>query len=103
MHSILCIYICNKLELFDISRVLNCNRFKLCEINDLYCRPIDALVEHSSFFPPTEQTYALHKMVHLILQIEKVRPPKMNTLFMYERVNSTLKKWLRTNVIRWLV
>ena len=86
-------YIYNKLKLFDIFRVLNCNRFKL--INELYCRAIDALVEHSSFFPPTEQTYALHEMVHLILQIEKVGPPKMNNLFMYERVNSTLKKMIK--------
>jgi hypothetical protein len=75
--------------------VLNSNRFKINDINELYCRVIDVLVEHSSIFPPTEQTYALHETIHLVLQIDKVGPPKMNNLFMYERVNSTLKKMIQ--------
>ena len=88
-------YIDNKLELFEILRILNANRFKRDNINELYCQAIDVLVEHSSIFPPTEQTYALHEMIHLVLQIDKVGPPKMNNLFMYERVNSTLKKMIK--------
>ena len=88
-------YIENKLKLFDILRILNSSRIKGGDVSSIYTLTIDALVEHSSFFPPTEQTYALHELVHIVQQIPKIGPPKLNNLFMYERVNSTLKRMIK--------
>jgi len=64
-------------------------------VSSIYTLTIDALVEHSALFPPTEQTYALHELVHIVKQIPKIGPPKFNNLFMYERVNSTLKRMIK--------
>ena len=88
-------YIENKLKLFDILRILNSSRIKGIDISSIYSLTIDALVEHSALFPPTEQTYALHELVHIVQQIPKIGPPKFNNLFMYERVNSTLKRMIK--------
>jgi hypothetical protein len=88
-------YIENKLKLFDVLRILNSSRIKGIDVSSIYGLTIDALVEHSALFPPTEQTYALHELVHIVQQIPKIGPPKFNNLFMYERVNSTLKRMIK--------
>jgi hypothetical protein len=88
-------YIENKLKLFDILRILNSSRIKGIDVSSIYTMTIDALVEHSALFPPTEQTYALHELIHIVHQIPKIGPPKFNNLFMYERVNSTLKRMIK--------
>ena len=64
-------------------------------MSSIYSLTIDALVEHSAIFPPTEQTYAVHELVHIVQQIPKIGPPKFNNLFMYERINSTLKRMIK--------
>jgi hypothetical protein len=56
---------------------------------------IHALVEHSAIFSPTEQTYALHELIHIVQQTPRIGPPKFNNLFMYERFNSTLKRMIK--------
>jgi hypothetical protein len=88
-------YIENKLKLFDVLRILNSSRIKGLDVSSIYGLTIDALVEHSALFPPNEQTYALHELVHIVQQIPKIGPPKFNNLFMYERVNSTLKRMIK--------
>ena len=88
-------YIDNKLKLFDLLRILNCSRIKANDVGSIFDQTIDALVEHSGLFPPTEQTYALHELVHIVKQITHIGPSKFNNLFMYERVNSTLKRMIK--------
>lgn len=85
-------YVANKLKLFDCLRKLNSNRIKLQDVEILKKNVIDVLVEHSALFPPCEQTYALHELIHLVDQIPKMGPPKFTNLFSFERVNSTLKR-----------
>jgi len=88
-------YIENKLKLFDLLRILNSSRIKKVDVALLFVKTIDVLVEHSGLFPPVEQTYALHELVHIVQQITFVGPSKFNNLFMYERVNSTLKRMIK--------
>ena len=88
-------YIENKLKLFDVLRILNSSRIKGIDVSSIYRITIDGLVEHSGLFPPTEQTYALHELIHIVNQIPRIGPPKFNNLFMYERVNSTLKRMIK--------
>jgi Domain of unknown function (DUF4218) len=88
-------YIDNKLKLFDLLRILNKSRIKAIDVYPIFIETIDALVEHSGLFPPVEQTYALHELVHIVQQITYIGPAKFNNLFMYERVNSTLKRMIK--------
>jgi hypothetical protein len=88
-------YIENKLKLFDLLRILNSSRIKKVDVASLFVKTIDVLVEHSGLFSPVEQTYALHELVHIVQQITNVGPAKFNNLFMYERVNSTLKRMIK--------
>ena len=88
-------YIENKLKLFDVLRIFNSRRIKGIDLSSIYTLTIDRLVEHSGLFPPTEQTYALHELVHIVNQIPRIGPPKFNKLFMYEKVNSTLKRMIK--------
>jgi Domain of unknown function (DUF4218) len=89
------VYIDCKLKLFDVIRILNSSRIKYTDLNSIKTLMIDILVEHSALFPPTEQTYALHELVHLVTQIPKIGPPKFNNLFMFERVNASLKRMIK--------
>jgi hypothetical protein len=89
------IYIDCKLKLFDVIRILSSSRIKYSDVNSIKTLMIDVLVEHSALFPPTEQTYALHELIHLVTQIPKVGPPKFNNLFMFERVNCSLKRMIK--------
>ena len=89
------LYVDNKLKLFDVIRILNSSRIKYTDINSIKTLMIDVLVEHSALFPPTEQTYALHELIHVASQIPKVGPPKFNNLFMFERVNASLKRMIK--------
>jgi len=88
-------YFENKLKLFDLLRILNSSRIKANNVRTIFGQTIDALVEHSGLFPPVEQTYALHELVHIVQQISHIGPSKFNNLFMYERVNSTLKRMIK--------
>jgi hypothetical protein len=88
-------YVENKLKLFDILRILNSSRIKWTDVGDILNITINALVEHSALFPPCEQTYALHELIHIVNQIPLIGPPKFNNLFMFERVNSTLKRMIK--------
>ena len=81
------VYIDCKLKLFDVIRILNSSRIKYTDLNSIKALMIDVLVEHS--------TYALHELVHLVTQIPKVGPPKFNNLFMFERVNASLKRMIK--------
>jgi hypothetical protein len=89
------LYVDNKLKIFDVIRILNSSRIKYTDINSIKTLMIDVLVEHSALFPPTEQTYALHELIHVASQIPKVGPPKFNNLFMFERVNASLKRMIK--------
>ena len=89
------IYIDCKLKLFDVIRILSSSRIKYTDLNSIKSMMVDVLVEHSALFPPTEQTYALHEIMHLATQIPKVGPPKFNNLFMFERVNASLKRMIK--------
>ena len=62
-------YIENKLKLFDLLRILNSSRIKATDVFHIFERTINVLVEHSGLFPPPEQTYALHELVHVVQQI----------------------------------
>lgn len=88
-------YVNNKLKLFEIVRILNSARIKLSDVADIRQFTIDALVEHAALFPPCEQTYTLHELIHEIDQIPKLGPPKFNNLFGFERVNATLKRMIK--------
>ena len=88
-------YIQNKLQLFEVLRILNSSRIKGVDVGPIFQLAIHALVEHSAIFPPTEQTYALHELIHIVQQTPRIGPPKFNNLFMYERVNSTLKRMIK--------
>jgi len=81
-----------KLKLFSIISELNSGTINIDNISNLRTRAIDILIEHSALFPPCESTYALHELVHLIEQIEHIGPPRYSSMFMYERVNLTLKR-----------
>ncbi len=85
----------NKLKLFDLLRILNSSRIKKVDVASLFVKTIDALVEHSGLFPPVEHLYAMHELVHIIQQITYVGPSKFYNIFMYERVNSTLKRMIK--------
>ena len=76
-------------------RILNSNKINLTDVNSIRMLTIDALVEHSALFPPCEQTYALHELIHVVEQIPKIGPAKFNTLFAFERVNATLKRMIK--------
>ena len=88
-------YIESKLELFDCISILNSSRIKWSDINSIQTKLVDALVKHSALFPPTEQTYAFHEIIHVCSQIPKIGPPKFNNLFMFERINWTLKQMIK--------
>ena len=70
-------YVDNKLKLFDVLRILNSNKINLTDVNSIRMLTIDALVEHSALFPPCEQTYALHELIHVVEQIPKIRPANL--------------------------
>ena len=89
------VYIDCKLKLFDVLRILNSSRIKYTDLNSIKSLIVNVLVEHSALFPPNEQTYALHEIVHVATQIPKVGPPKFNNLFMFERVNASLKRMIK--------
>ena len=55
----------------------------------------DTIIEYSALFPPSEATFALHEIIHVAGQIPKVGPPRVNCLFMFERVNLYLKRMIK--------
>ena len=88
-------YIECKLQLFHLLGVLNSGRIKLDNLNSIVTEIKNCLIDHAQLFPPTEQTYALHEILHVAEQIIDIGPPRFNTLFMYERVNKTLKGMIK--------
>ena len=75
--------------------MLNQAVVKLSDVPKIRKFTIDALVEHSGLFPPCEQTYAFHELIHLVDQIPILGPAKNTNLFSFERVNSTLKRMIK--------
>ena len=65
------------------------------KINILNKEIEDCLIEHAALFPPSECTYALHELIHVGAQILQVGPPRFNSLFMFERVNLSLKRMIK--------
>ena len=88
-------YVDNILKLYDVIRILNSNKINLTDVDGIRNLAINALVEHSALFPPCEQTYALHELIHIVDQIPKIGPAKFNSLFTFERVNATLKRMMK--------
>ena len=85
-------YISCKLDIFEVLTVLHSGRIKYEKVDGLKSKLLDALILHSSLFPPSEQTYALHEIIHVTEQIEQLGPPVFNSLYMYERLNLFLKR-----------
>jgi hypothetical protein len=88
-------YLDCKLNLFDLLSVLNSGRIKYENVSGLHHQLVNALVQHSMLFPPCEQTYALHELIHVCDQIPKVGPPRFNNCYMFERLNLTMKRFIR--------
>ena len=78
--------------MYDVLRIVSSNKINLNDVNSIRNLAINALVEHSAIFPPCEQTYAMHELIHIVDQIPKIGPAKFNSLFTFERVNATLKR-----------
>ena len=70
-------------------------RFKKNQLRNLNKEIEDCLIEHAALFPPSECTYALHELIHVGAQILQVGPPRFNSLFMFERVNLSLKRMIK--------
>ena len=84
-----------KIKLFNMLGKLSAGRILKSSLQLLETELINILVEHSSMFPPTEQTYTLHELVHILKQIPIVGPPRYSTLFKFERVNLFLKRMVK--------
>ena len=84
-----------KIKLFDIMGKLSCGRILKSSLPELEIELINVLIEHSSLFPPTECTYTLHEIVHIIKQIKDIGPPRYSTLFKFERVNLFIKRMIK--------
>lgn len=84
-----------KIKLFNIISELFAGSINLESIEDIRSRTIDCLIEHSALFPPSESTYALHEIMHVIEQVENIGPPRYNSLYMFERANLYLKRMIK--------
>ena len=84
-----------KIKLFDIMGKLSCGRILKSSLPEVEKELINILIEHSSLFPPTECTYTLHEIVHIIKQIKDIGPPRYSTLFKFERVNLFIKRMIK--------
>ena len=65
-------YVDNILKLYDVLRILSSNKINLTDVDGIKNLAINALVEHSALFPPCEQTYVLHELIHIVDQIPKI-------------------------------
>ena len=74
-------YLDIKIELFNLLSILNACRIKWSDVNNIRDRLISLLVNHSALFPPIEQTYALHELIHICDQIPEIGPSYFNNLF----------------------
>ncbi len=81
-----------KLKLFEILGVLHSGRIKYDDVAQVKEYLIDTLITHSLLFPPTEQTYALHEIIHITENIDLIGPPIYSSMYMYERLNLFLKR-----------
>ena len=88
-------YINSKLRLYNCIASLFSGRIKKSLITSMNVELQDALIEHAALFPPSECTYALHEIIHVTSQINKIGPPRFNCLFMFERVNLFLKRMVK--------
>ncbi len=88
-------YLSCTLELFDILCVLYSGRIRYDDVSGLHDRLVNALVRHSALFPPSEQTYTLHELIHVCDQIPAVGPPRFNNCYLFERLNLTMKRFIR--------
>ena len=88
-------YIQGELELPYYVSVLNSGRIKLHKLNSLDTEIKNRMINLTYLFSPTEQTEALHKILHISEQIKDIGPSRFNNLFMYERVNKTLNGMIK--------
>lgn len=88
-------YLDCKLDLFDLLSVLKSGRIKYENLSGLREKLVNALVQHALLFPPSEQTYALHELIHVCDQIPKIGPPRFNNCYLFERLNLTMKRFIR--------
>ena len=89
------VYIKSKLRLYNSIANLFSGRIKKIGLPALILELQDTLIEHTALFPPSEATFALHEIIHVASQIPKVGPPRVNCLFMFERVNLYLKRMIK--------
>ena len=84
-----------KIELFSIISELLSGSININSLGNLRSRAIDILIKHSALFPPSESTYALHELIHVIEQTEFIGPPRYSSMFMFERANLYLKRMVK--------
>jgi hypothetical protein len=84
-----------KIELFLIISELLTGSINTKTLPNLRTRAINILIKHSALFPPSESTYALHEIIHVIEQIEYIGPPRYSSMFMFERANLYLKRLVK--------
>jgi hypothetical protein len=49
------------------------------------------LANREGLLPPCEMTYALHGIIHVADQIERIGPPRSSSMYLFERGNKKLK------------
>ena len=88
-------YIACKLRLYNCIGSLFAGRIRKNLLPTMKTELYDTLIEHSALFPQSECTHTLHELVHCCDQIEELGPPRVNSLFMFERVNQYLKRMVK--------
>jgi hypothetical protein len=82
----------NMMELFDMMGHLLQYRFHPIEdIDEALEELVLILSKREGLLPPSESTYTVHEMIHIVTQIKEVGPPLMSSMWKYERKNKFLK------------
>jgi hypothetical protein len=55
------------------------------------------LANREGLLPSCEMTYALHGIVHVADQIQRIGPPRLSSMYPYERGNKKLKGLIMNN------
>jgi hypothetical protein len=85
----------NILTIFDLINILRGYEYDLEGIRQLLGIVYCVLATHEGILPPSEATYTMHELVHIVQQIEDLGPPLMSSLFKYERQNKFLKDLIK--------
>jgi hypothetical protein len=82
----------NILDLFDIIGYLWRRSFSIKELMEVMIPHLKGLLSNrEGLLPPCELTYALHGIIHVADQIQKIGPPRLSSMYSYERANKKLK------------